>query len=154
VQSESIHDQLSEIIVGEYFDEQWAKARSSIDTDASDSLTRSNSFLESVCRHYLEQRKIDLPKSKTIVELIAKVTEDFPKPGIEEDDITRKDILKLFGGVKSIITGVGSFRTHQGTAHGGNKKASHTDARLVNNMAGAAAIYILEKLKDHTLKRN
>lgn len=148
-QSESIHEKLSSLITEDYFDQQWAKARLTIDTDASDSLTRSNSFLESVCRHYLEQRNIPLPGTKTTVELIAAVVADFPRPGVEEDAEAQKDVLKLFGGIKSIGAGVGSFRTHLGTAHGGDKRASPNEARLVNNLAGAAAIYILEKLKAH-----
>ncbi|WP_082636329.1 abortive infection family protein [Stutzerimonas nitrititolerans] len=148
-QSESIHEQLSSLITEDYFDKQWAKARLTIDTDASDSLTRSNSFLESVCRHYLEQRNIPLPGTKTTVELIAAVVADFPRPGVEEDAEAQKDVLKLFGGIKSIGAGVGSFRTHLGTAHGGDKRVSPNEARLINNLAGAAAIYILEKLKVH-----
>jgi len=149
VQSEFIHEDLSKLIAGEYFDRQWAKARLAITTDASDSLTHSNAFLESICRHYLTQRSIPLPGTKTINELIGAVVKDFPPLGVEEEANAKNDVEKLFSGIKSIGMGTGSLRTRLGTAHGGDKMASPNEARLVNNLAGAAAIYILEKLKIH-----
>lgn len=152
-QSESIHKDLSKLIVGEYFGEQWTKARLAIESDASESLTRSSSFLESVCRHYLEQRNISLPGTKTITELIGEVVRDFPQLGGEEEEGAKKDVERLFAGIKSIAMGAGALRTRLGTAHGGNKNASPNEARLVNNLAGAAAIYIIEKLKYHLEER-
>lgn len=44
---------------------------------------------------------------------------------------------------------LGALRTHLGTAHGGDKTANADETRLSNNLAGAVAIYILEKLKDY-----
>lgn len=149
IQSVSIHDGLSNLITDEYFGKQWGKARQSIEIDPSDSLTRSSSFLESVCRHYLEKRQIDLPSSKVISELIGKVVKDFkPREGQEEPGVT-DSLNKLYGGIKSIAQGTGSLRTQLGTAHGGHKVANSSDARLVNNLAGSIAIYILESLRIH-----
>lgn len=148
-QSESIHKELVNLMNGDYFERQWVKARLVVDTDASDSLTRTNQFLESVCRHYLEKRKIKPSKTKTITELINSVVGDFPPLKSHNGEDHTADIRAFFGGIKGIAQSTGALRTHLGTAHGGDKIANADEARLSNNLAGAVAIYILEKLKHH-----
>jgi hypothetical protein len=152
-QSESIHSDLAGLMQGDYFEKQWAGARFAIDTDASDSLTRTTQFLESVCRHYLDQRKIPLGNRKTISEFINAVADDFPPLTLPDGTDYSGDIRSLMGGVKSISQGTGVLRTHLGTAHGGNKTANADEARLSNNLAGAVAIYILQKLKVHMIAK-
>ncbi|MFJ5298645.1 abortive infection family protein [Pseudomonas sp. NPDC088368] len=148
-ESEGIHRDLSGLMHGDYFEKQWAGARLAIDIDASDSLTRTTQFLESVCRHYLEKRKIPLGNRKTISEFINAVADDFPPLTLPDGTDYSGDIRSLLGGIKSIAQGTGTLRTHLGTAHGGNKTANADEARLSNNLAGAVAIYILQRLKVH-----
>lgn len=162
VQSESIHKDLADLMNGDYFEQHWASARLAIETDASDSLTRTTQFLESVCRHYLDKRKIQLGNKKTISDFINAVADDFPPlelpKGKDNSDEEKaqfvKDVKALISGVKSVSQGCGVFRTHYGTAHGGDKTAYAHEARLVNNLAGAVSIYILEKLKSHMVAEN
>ncbi|NWD60005.1 abortive infection family protein [Pseudomonas sp. IPO3774] len=154
IQSESIHKDLSDLMNGNYFEKQWVKARLAIDTDASDSLTRTTQFLESVCRHYLEKRKIPLGNKKTITDFINAVVADFPPLKFPNGEDHTADIKAFFGGVKGISQSAGALRTHLGTAHGGDKTANADEARLSNNLAGAVAIYILEKLKDLMVSEN
>lgn len=162
VQSESINKELVYLMDGVSFEHQWTNAKLAIDFDASDSLTRTTQFLESVCRHYLEKRQIPLGNKKTISEFINSVADDFPplelpKNIANSEEIKKqfiKDVKALIGGVKSVSQGCGVFRTHYGTAHGGDKVAYADEARLVNNLAGAVSIYILEKLKSHMVADN
>lgn len=148
IQSESVHKQLVDLMNGDYFEKQWVKARLAIDTDASDSLTRTTQFLESICRHYLEKRKIPFGSKKTITDFINAVVADFPPLKFPNGEDHTADIKAFFGGVKGIFQGAGALRTHLDTAHGGDKTANADEARLSNNLAGAVAIYILEKLKE------
>ncbi len=154
IQSESIHKDLSDLMNGNYFEKQWMKARLAIDTDASDSLTRTTQFLESVCRHYLEKRKIPLGNKKTITDFINAVVADFPSLKFPNGEDHTADIKAFFGGIKGISQSAGALRTHLGTAHGGDKTANADEARLSNNLAGAVAIYILEKLKELMVSEN
>lgn len=154
IQSESIHKDLSDLMNGNYFEKQWVKARLAIDTDASDSLTRTTQFLESVCRHYLEKRKIPLGNKKTITDFINAVVADFPPLKFPNGEDHTADIKAFFGGIKGISQSAGALRTHLGTAHGGDKTANADEARLSNNLAGAVAIYILEKLKELMVSEN
>lgn len=154
VQSESIHKELVNLMDGDYFERQWVRARLAIETDASDSLTRTTQFLESVCRHYLEKRKIPLGNKKTITDFINAVVTDFPPLKFPSGEDHTADIKAFFGGVKGISQSAGALRTHLGTAHGGDKTANADEARLSNNLAGAVAIYILEKLKERMVAEN
>lgn len=154
IQSESIHKQLVDLMNGDYFEKQWVKARLAIETDASDSLTRTTQFLESVCRHYLEKRKISLGNKKTITDFINAVVGDFPPLKPLNGENHTADIKAFFGGIKAISQSAGALRTHLGTAHGGDKTANADEARLSNNLAGAVAIYILEKLKERMVSEN
>jgi hypothetical protein len=100
VQSESIHRQLVDLMNGDYFEKQWVKARLAIDTDASDSLTRTNQFLESVCRHYLEKRNIKAGKTKTISELINAVSNDLPPLKLPTGEDHTADIKSFVVGLR------------------------------------------------------
>ncbi len=148
-QSEAVHDDLTELMNGSYLEKQWNKARIAILTDPADSISHTNAFVESVCRHYLETRGLPLPTELVITKLIGQVVNDFPALKLPDGTAYGDDIARLFGGVKSIAQGVGVLRTHVSSAHGGNKAAHHAEARLANNLAGAIAVYILQKLKGH-----
>lgn len=148
-QSEAVHEDLTDLMDGGYLEKQWNKARIAILTDPADSISHTNTFVESVCRHYLETRGLPLPAELVITKLIGHVVNDFPALELPDGTAYGGDITRLFGGVKSIAQGVGVLRTHVSSAHGGNKAAHQSEARLANNMAGAIAVYILEKLKGH-----
>ncbi|WP_116826804.1 abortive infection family protein [Pseudomonas syringae] len=151
-QSEGVHDDLTELMDGNYLEKQWAKARIAILTDPTDSISHSNTFVESVCRHYLETRGLQLPSELVVTKLIGHVVNDFPALKLPDGTDYGSDIKSLFGGVKSVAQGIGVLRTHASSAHGGNKVAYQAEARLANNLAGSIAIYMLEKLKSHMEK--
>ncbi|MBA1196908.1 abortive infection family protein [Pseudomonas plecoglossicida] len=148
-QSEGVHDDLTKFIDGNYLEKQWAKARIAILTNPTDSISHSNTFVESVCRHYLDTRGLPLPSELVITKLIGLVVSDFPALKLPDGTDYSNDIKSLFGGVKSIAQGIGVLRTHASSAHGGDKVAYQAEARLANNLGGSIAIYILEKLKTH-----
>lgn len=148
-QSKAVHDDLTELMEDDYLEKQWGKARIAILTDPTDSISHSNSFIESVCRHYLETRGLTLPSELVITKLIGQVVGDFPALKLPDGTDYGNDITRLFGGVKSVTQGIGVLRTRVSSAHGGNKVAYQAEARLANNLAGSIAVYILEKLKSH-----
>lgn len=121
----------------------WAKARSLVFTDPSDSITRSSSYLESVCRYIIENSGNELPKKKDITSLAKNAIKYIY---IDEYKEAGADINQLIGGVKSIISGAGSVRTHIGTAHGsslGDSEASAELALLVSNACVTASLFLL-----------
>lgn len=131
----------------------WRKTLDATHTDSSDGLTRSSSFLESVCATILRERGICLPRDKSISPLLDACIKCLNLP----DDQALADTRQFVGGIKSITNGIGSLRTHFGTAHGAS---SHLPARapsfaiLAKNSAAAIAIFLLTRhMEDVALNR-
>ncbi|KAB1181770.1 abortive infection family protein [Photobacterium damselae] len=125
----------------------WIKARNTIQSDPSDSITRSSSYLESVCRFILTETGKPLPAKKDITSLIGTAIKALD---LSTDQEANRDMIQLYGGIKSIFQAVGAMRTHFGTAHGftpGDYVASEHYARLVNDASATASTYLLRRLK-------
>ena len=126
---------------------QWLKARTSVETDPADSITRSCSYLESACRLVIEDSQQSLPAVKDISNLVKTALTCLQLDSYPENE---SDVKQLVGGVKSIFSSVGAIRTHIGTAHGsspGDKDADAVTAQLVNNAAAAVSIFLLRHHK-------
>ena len=151
-QSEEIANETAKVLKETESDDllrTWLKARSSIQSDPADSITRSSSYLESVCRLVLNELKEPLPIKKDITHLIqatVKVLE------LSDNSEANTDLKQLFGGVRGIFQAVGSMRTHFGTAHGftpGDYMAQEHYARLVNDAAATVSTYLLYRLEQN-----
>lgn len=128
----------------------WIKARNTIQSDPSDSITRSSSYLESICRLILKETGKPLPKNKDITNLIGAAIKALD---LSVDQEANRDMTQLYGGIKSIFQAVGAMRTHFGTAHGftpGDYVAPEHYARLVNDASATASTYLLRRLKQKT----
>jgi hypothetical protein len=87
----------------------WIASRQAVNLDTADALTRGSSFLESVCKKILRERKVDLQQTITMATLIEGCIKTLKWP---DDPILREDMKKISGGVKSISGGVAGLRTH------------------------------------------
>ncbi|EGR1514284.1 MULTISPECIES: abortive infection family protein [Vibrio] len=128
----------------------WIKARNTIQSDPSDSITRSSSYLESVCRLILKETGEPLPAKKDITNLIGAAIKALD---LSTDQEANRDMTQLYGGIKSIFQAVGAMRTHFGTAHGftpGDYVAPEHYARLVSDASATASTYLLRRLKQKT----
>lgn len=149
-QSEEISNEAIEALREAGSDEligHWLKARSSIHSDPADSITRSSSYLESVCRLILVEVKEPLPNKIDITNLINAAVKALD---LSDNAEANRDLKQLFGGIKSIFQSVGSMRTHFGTAHGfapGDYLPSEHYARLINDASATASTYLLRRLK-------
>ncbi|MGK5090605.1 abortive infection family protein [Deltaproteobacteria bacterium TL4] len=125
----------------------WLKARASIQSDPADSITRSSSYLESVCRMVLTETGESLPNKMDITNLVGAAVKVLD---LSDDSEANRDLKQLFGGIKSIFQSVGSMRTHFGTAHGfapGDYVPKEHYARLINDASATASTYLLRRLK-------
>jgi hypothetical protein len=115
----------------------WISARNAVHLDPSDSVTRSSSYIESVCRKILDEQSTPLPKTITISSLIKECEKTLE---LTDDIEVESDIKQVIGGMKGVIQGIGCLRTHFGTAHGKSPNdfeiGSHY-ARLANDSAAA-----------------
>lgn len=151
-QSKTLSDDLSEELKGldsSKLLSDWSKARNMIHSEPSESITRTSSFLESLCRSILEELSIPLPPTITISSLIQAVSNAIK---LSEDSEANNDLTQLVGGVKSIFKAVGSMRTHFGTAHGSSPddyEVNEHYARLANNAAASISIFIIQRYKKY-----
>jgi hypothetical protein len=108
-----------------------------------DGLTRSSSFLESVCAEILRERGVTLPKDKSISPLVDACIDCLEWP----DRDALEDAKRFFAGVKSICGGIGALRTHFGTAHGASSHRPPLDASyamFAKNASVAVAIFLID----------
>jgi hypothetical protein len=155
-QSEEISNENIEALKESGSDElikDWLKARSSIQSDPADSITRSSSYLESVCRLILTKAGEPLPNKRDMTNLIGAAVKALD---LSDDSEANNDLKQLFGGMKSIFQAIGSMRTHFGTAHGftpGDYVPKEQYARLINDASATVSTYLLRRLK-HKLNKS
>ncbi|MDY7001462.1 MAG: abortive infection family protein, partial [Thermodesulfobacteriota bacterium] len=100
-------------------DKEFERAMETIESDPPASLTAACAIIESLCKIYIEDRGLDLPKEQSIKPLWNIVKKDL---GFDPSRIEDQDLLKILTGLNSIVDGLGALRTHAGSAHGRGKK--------------------------------
>ncbi|WP_112478900.1 abortive infection family protein [Vibrio variabilis] len=148
VEVEHIDRQVKDTLIrSESLLKQWVKAKASVYTDPAESITRSSSYLESVCRQVIESNGSPLPNRIDITNLINAALQEVDLSSYPEESA---DVKKLTSGVKSMFSAIGAIRTHIGNAHGSSEADLEPDedlAMLVNNSAAAVSLYLLGKSK-------
>ncbi|WP_168795963.1 abortive infection family protein [Paraburkholderia aromaticivorans] len=118
--------------------------------DTADGLTRSSRFLEAVCATILRERGLPLPDNQSLGPLVNACIDGLE---LSAEKKALDDVRQFIGGVKSLCNGVGSLRTHFGTAHGASSHLPPLDASwamLAKNAAAAVAIFLLSRHRDGT----
>lgn len=132
---------------------EFKRALDEIEKDPPTSLTAACSIVESFCKVYIEERKLDAPKEATIKPLWSIIAKDL---GFDPSRLEDDDLKKILGGLSSIIDGVGALRTHAGSAHGRGKKGYKIQprhARLAVHAAHTLVLFALETWEYKTEKK-
>ena len=97
-----------------------------VGSDPPSAITAACSILESLFKLYIEDNGLEMPAKQTIMPLWKVVSKDLKfEPSVVEDD----DIKKILSGFTSVVDGIGSLRTHAGSAHGRGRRAYRLQAR-------------------------
>jgi hypothetical protein len=137
---------LEEILREKKFDEveiEFQRTLDDINLDPGKAATAACSLLEALFRAYLEAHDIPLPDKITIKPLWASLQKEL---GLDPKNQADQDVQRILGGMSSIVDGIGSFRTHAGSAHGGGKLRYHLSKRhalLAVNAAHTLAAFII-----------
>lgn len=129
----------------------WRSAQASVYTDPREAVTRSSSLIESVCKHILDTKKVQLPKDQSIQPMLKTTLNVL---GLEPKGQSNEDLRQMAGGIISVVNGLGAFRTHVGTAHGRGPDGlgpDHIQARLAVNLAGAVSTFLMEVANPNTV---
>lgn len=146
-QSDQVH--ADAVMVLNSFDsslvQAWTDAHSLITLEPAESLTKSSSYVESICKHILAELDTPLPSQQVMTSLIAECVKVL---GLSEDAEADRDLKALVGGIKSVCQSIGTLRTHFGTAHGkapGAYMVNEHYARLVNTSAAAISVFLIQR---------
>jgi hypothetical protein len=93
---------------------------------------------------YIEDEGLDMPSGETIKPLWSLVSKHL---GFDLSSIPDDDLKRILSGLISIVEGLGSLRTHAGSAHGHGRKSYRVTARharLALNATYALTTFLLE----------
>jgi hypothetical protein len=140
-------ENLSEALKNKDFhalDVEFGRALENVSKDPASAITAACSILEALFTVYLEKNMIELPTKRSIKPLWSKVQKDL---GIDPQSKSDSDIQKILSGLASIVDGVGAFRTHSGSAHGGGKlrySVQPRHAKLTVSSSHTLALFVIE----------
>lgn len=123
---------------------EFDRALVSVSSDPGSAATAACAILESLCRVYIEDEKLEMPTDRSIQPLWRVVQADL---GLDPKSVDESDLRQVLRGLSSITHGLGSFRTHVGSAHGRGRagyQLRSRHARLVVNASHTLAMFILE----------
>lgn len=123
---------------------EFNRALSNVDSNPREAVSAASNILESVCKVYIEEERLDLPSKQDLKSVWFAVRKDLGfDPGVVED----QDLQKILTGLISIVDGIGSLRTHASSAHGAGKKNYKLEprhARLAIHGAHTIALFLFE----------
>lgn len=138
---------LSDIIRAKDFsviEMEFNRAYAFIQKDPAAGITAASSMIEAVCKTYIHDHELTMPGKQTIQELWKVVRDSL---GLDPSNVEDMDQKKILSGLTSIVDGVGSLRTHIGSAHdrGPNmRNAEVREPRLAISASQALTLFILD----------
>lgn len=132
----------------------WTLAHALISSEPAESITRSSSYIESVCKHILIGINKSLPQKQEMSPLINECVKAL---GLSEDALADTDLTQLVGSIKGICQSIGAIRSHFGIAHGAaphTYKVNEHEARLLNTCAAAASVFLIKRYQAKQQGRN
>lgn len=138
---------LSEIFrSGDYsaIEAEFERAISTVETDPASGITAASSLIEALCKTYIHEKRLSLPNKQNIQNLWIVVRNDL---GLDPRILEQADQKKILSGLSSIVDGVGSLRTHIGSAHGrgpDSKAAKVREAKLAINASHTLTLFVLD----------
>ena len=107
-------------------DKEFERALANVEKDPPAAITAACSILESLFKVYIEDNGIEMPADQSLKPLWKAASKHL---GLDPAAIEDDDVKKVLSGLNSVVDGIGSLRTHTGSAHGRGRRAYHLQAR-------------------------
>ena len=128
------------------------RAIENVKDDPPVAITAACSSLESLFKHYIEDKDTKLTAKQYLKQLWKLVSDDLElNPASKNDD----DVKKVLSGLTSIVDGIGSMRTHDSAAHGRGRNPyqyHERHARLAINAAHTLSLFVVETWEEQDNK--
>jgi hypothetical protein len=124
--------------------EEFDRALSAVEQNPRDALTAACTILESLFKIYIEDEHLTMPSDQSVKPLWSTVQKHLR---LDPSAIPDPDARPILGGLSAIVDGIGSWRTHKGSAHGAGRTAYRPEprhARLAVHAAHTLATFVLE----------
>jgi hypothetical protein len=112
--------------------------------------TSARSLLETVCRHIIEVKGIELDDSADLPKVYKTAVTQL---NLSPEQHTQPVFKQILSGCQSVVEGLGSLRNKYSDAHGKGPRAikpSERHAALAVNLAGAMSSFMLATLESST----
>ena len=131
-------------------DIEFRRALESVESDPPAALTAACSILESFCRIYLQEERLGLPSDQSAKPLWNAVAHHIGfAPALQTD----QDIKKVLSGFLSVVDGIACLRTHDGSAHGRERRSYRILPRHARLAVHAAYTLVLFGLETWTARK-
>ena len=127
---------------------EFDRISANVEADPPAAVTASCALLESLFKAYTSEEKLEMPSDKSLGPLWKVVRTHLM---LEPDKLQEDDIRKVLTRLGAIVDGIGALRTHEGSAHGREKrsyKIKPHHARLASHAAFTIAAFIMERWSD------
>ena len=123
---------------------EFDRALKSIESSPPDAVSAACNILESICKIYIEDEGLEMPKKLNLHPLWSIVKEDL---GFNPQNIEDKDLKEILGGMFATVNGIAALRSHASSAHGSGRKIYNLEprhARLAIHSAHTIAAFVME----------
>jgi hypothetical protein len=123
---------------------EFQRALSNVEDDPPTAITAACAIIETTCKTYITDKSLTFPKDQSIQPLWKTVRQHL---GLDPSIIKDADMLKIISGLVSVVDGIGSLRTHSGSAHGQGPSPQAIEprhARLAVHAAHTLVLFVLE----------
>jgi hypothetical protein len=107
-------------------DQEFERALANVEKDPPAAITAACSILESLFKVYIEDNDIEMPSDQSLKPLWRTASKHL---GLDPSAIEDDDVKKVLSGLNSVVDGIGSLRTHTGSAHGRGRRPYQLQAR-------------------------
>lgn len=141
--SHALGEKLREVSIAE-IDVEFDRAYRSIETDPPAAVTAACAILEALCKEYIAENGLDMPSNQSIKQLWSVMSKHLR---VAPETVEDNDLKRILSGLTSIVDGIGSYRTHAGSAHGQGRrsyKVAARHARLAVHAAHTLCLFAME----------
>jgi hypothetical protein len=124
--------------------EEFTRALVTVETKPREAVSAASNILESLCKIYIEEERLEMPKKQDLQPVWAVVREDL---GFDPGRVEDRDLKEILSGLIALVNGIGALRTHASSAHGAGTHGYALEprhARLAIHGAHTVVTFVLE----------
>lgn len=125
-------------------EQEHRRALDNVASDPGATVTAASSLLESLFKTYIHDERLDMPSDQSIKPLWRVVQLHL---GLDPAAVADDDIRRILGAMSALVDGIGSLRTHAGSAHGHGRaqyRLGQRHATLAVNGAYTLATFVIQ----------